>query len=42
LVEEDDSAVPAGFPKYTTCSFGLFQHSGFPIEWSNIRVRPIG
>jgi hypothetical protein len=42
LVEEDDSAIPADHPKYTECSFGLFQHSGFPIEWSDIRVRPLG
>lgn len=41
LVEEDDSAIPASFPKYTECSFSLFQHSGFPIEWSDIRVRPL-
>ncbi len=39
LVEEDDSSVPDGFPKYTECSFSLFQHSGFPIEWSDIQVR---
>jgi hypothetical protein len=41
LVEEDDSSVPASYPKYTRCSFGLFQHSGFPIEWSDIHVRPL-
>ena len=41
LVEEDDSSIPAEYPKYTECSFSLFQHSGFPIEWSDIRVRPI-
>ena len=41
LVEEDDSTIPVEYPKYTECSFGLFQHSGFPIEWSDIRVRPV-
>ncbi len=41
LVEEDDSTVPPGYPKYTAGSFSLFQHSGFPIEWSDIRVRPL-
>ena len=41
LVEEDDSAIPAGYPKYTQASFSLFQHSGFPIEWSDIRVRSL-
>jgi hypothetical protein len=38
LIEEDDSRIPDGYPKYTACSFALFQHSGMPIEWSNIRV----
>lgn len=41
LVEEDDSRIPQGYPKYRAASFALFQHSGFPIEWSNIRVRPL-
>ena len=41
LVEEDDSRIPAGFPKYQVASFSLFQHSGFPIEWSDIRVRSL-
>lgn len=41
LVEEDDSSVDASYPKYTKCSFGLFQHSGFPIEWSDIVIRPL-
>jgi len=41
LVEEDDSSIPAEYPKYTECSFSLFQHSGFPIEWSDIQVRPL-
>jgi hypothetical protein len=41
LVEEDDSAIPAGYPKYREASFSLFQHSGFPIEWSDILVRPL-
>jgi hypothetical protein len=38
LIEEDDSRIPDIYPKYTRCSFALFQHSGMPIEWSNIRV----
>jgi hypothetical protein len=41
LVEEDDGSIPATSPRHERCSFGLFQHSGFPIEWSDIRVRPI-
>jgi hypothetical protein len=38
LLEEDDARIPNSYPKYTACSFALFQHSGMPIEWSNIRV----
>lgn len=41
LVEEDDTSIPDSYPKYTACSFTLFQHSGMPNEWSNIRVRPL-
>ena len=41
LVEEDDSSIPDEYPKYTECSFSLFQHSGFPNEWSNIQVKPL-
>jgi hypothetical protein len=41
LVEEDDSRIPNNLPKYRECSFSLFQHSGMPIEWSNIRVVPL-
>lgn len=41
LVEEDDSLIPDSYPKYTECSFSLFQHSGMPVEWSNIRIDPL-
>lgn len=41
LIEQDDSSIPDSFPKYHEASFGLFQHSGFPIEWSDIRVKPL-
>ena len=41
LVEENDSLIPSEYPKYTECSFSLFQHSGFPIEWSNIYIKPL-
>lgn len=41
LIEEDDSSIPEDYPKYTEASFSLFQHSGMPIEWSNIRVEPL-
>lgn len=41
LVEEDDSSIPDSFPKYTEASFSIWQHSGMPVEWSNIRVNPL-
>jgi hypothetical protein len=40
LCEEQDSAVPAHLPRHTAASFGLFQHLGPSIEWSDIRVLP--
>jgi hypothetical protein len=39
LCWENDASVPPEKPRFTAGSFGLFQHSGMPIEWSNIRVR---
>ncbi len=36
LIEEDASCIPNQFPKYKECTYELFQHSGMPIEWSNI------
>lgn len=41
LCEENDSSVPPTKPRFTKGSFALFQHSGMPIEWSNIRVFPL-
>jgi len=41
LINEDDSAVPDSYPKHKTGAFSLFQHSGMPIEWSDIRIRPL-
>jgi hypothetical protein len=38
LCEEQDARVPAGLPRHRTASFGLFQHMGMPIEWSDIMV----
>ena len=40
LVEEEDSRVPSHLPRHRQASFGLFQHMGLPIEWSDIRIRP--
>lgn len=41
FIEENDSTIPEGYPKYKEASFALFQHSGMPIEWSDIRVDPL-
>jgi len=41
LCEEDDSSIAAHFQRHDRASFGLFQHSGMPIEWSNLRVRAL-
>jgi hypothetical protein len=38
LCEEQDARVPADLPRHRTASFGLFQHMGMPIEWSDILV----
>lgn len=41
LCEENTAAVAAHLPRYDKGSFGLFQHSGMPIEWSDIQVRAL-
>ena len=41
LCEESDSEVADSFVKFRTGSFGLFQYSGPPTEWSNIKLREI-
>jgi hypothetical protein len=38
LCEEQDTRVPAELPRHTAASFGLFQHMGMPIEWSDILI----
>jgi len=38
LLEESDSGVAEHFHRHRKASFGLFQHSGMPNEWSNIRL----
>ncbi len=40
LCEEQDSQVPSDLPRHRQASFGLFQHMGLPIEWSDILVSP--
>lgn len=41
LCDEDDRLVPVDKPRFSRASFSLFQHSGMPIEWSDIRVQPL-
>lgn len=41
LVSEDDSGISTDRPRPEACSFSLFQHSGMPIEWSDIRIDPV-
>jgi hypothetical protein len=38
LCEEQDARVPPHLPRHTAASFGLFQHMGMPIEWSDILI----
>ena len=39
LCVEEDREVPPDLPRNRLGSFGLFQHMGHPIEWSDILVR---
>ncbi len=39
LCDECDSAVPPDLPRHQEASFGLFQHMGPSIAWSDIRLR---
>ncbi|MGE0503398.1 MAG: hypothetical protein AB7I79_21710 [Rhizobiaceae bacterium] len=41
LCHERDSAVPPHLPRHEVGSFALFQHMGYPIEWSDIRIQGI-
>lgn len=41
LCDESDLAVPDHLPRHSVASFGLFQHMGMPIEWSNILVKSL-
>lgn len=38
LCDEQDDRVPSHLPRHKAASFGLFQHLGSTIEWSDIRV----
>ncbi len=39
LCEEDTGALPVDLPRPKAASFGLFQHMGCSIEWSQIELR---
>lgn len=41
LCVEQDDRVPAHLPRHARGSFGLFQHLGQPVEWSDILVQPL-
>jgi len=41
LVEENDAEIDPSKPRFKSGSFSLFQHSGMPIEWSNIKVEAL-
>ncbi len=41
LCDEDTARLPAHLPRHETATFGLFQHFGLPIEWSDILVREV-
>jgi hypothetical protein len=38
ICEESDAAIDRALPRHQAGAFGLFQHSGMPIEWSDLRV----
>jgi hypothetical protein len=38
LCSEQDDLVPDGLPRHRRASFGLFQHLGHPVEWSDILI----
>ena len=40
LCAEEDRLVPPELPRNRKGAFGLFQHMGHPVEWSDILVRP--
>ncbi len=42
LVEESDRLIASHLPRHERAAFGLFQHSGMPIEWSDILVTTLG
>jgi len=41
LCDEDTAKLPSHLPRHPSATFGLFQHFGLPIEWSDILVRRV-
>ena len=41
LCDEDTGRLPAHLPRHESATFGLFQHFGLPIEWSDILIREV-
>lgn len=41
LCDEDTGKLPAHLPRHEDATFGLFQHFGLPVEWSDIFVREV-
>lgn len=41
LCDVDDGGVDRGLPRFERASFALFQHTGPPTTWLDIRVRPL-
>lgn len=41
LCDEDTAKLPAHLPRHQSATFGLFQHFGLPIEWSDILIREV-
>jgi len=39
VCDENTGRLPPELPRHTSASFGLFQHMGMPVEWSDIRLR---
>jgi len=41
VCNEHDGRLPSDMPRHKAASFSLFQHMGMPVEWSDIRLRPM-
>lgn len=41
LCDEDTGKLDPHLPRHETATFGLFQHFGLPIEWSDILIREV-